>query len=114
MSLVEFNEWYGDKGEKLHIYRDEKWIAKYGFEAGQQSQQTKIDNLQKENDRLNTSYKNVKLQFENKQIDCDRSDRKIDELQARVDEALRHVVDHGGYDDLTHVINILKGNKDEN
>lgn len=39
---------------------------------------------------------------------------KIDELQARVDEALRHVVDHGGYDDLTHVIDILKGNKDEN
>ena len=36
---------------------------------------------------------------------------KIDELQARVDEALRHVVDHG-YDDLTHVINILKGNTD--
>lgn len=36
------------------------------------------------------------------------------ELQKRIDEALRHVVDHGGYDDLTHVINILKGNKDEN
>ena len=34
--------------------------------------------------------------------------KKIDELQARIDEALRHVVDHGGYDDLTHVINILK------
>ena len=88
MSLVEFNEWYGEKGEKLHIYRDEKWIAKHGFEAGQQSQQAKLDNLQKENDRLNTSYKNVKLQFENKQIDCDRSDRKIDELQARVDKLL--------------------------
>ena len=39
---------------------------------------------------------------------------KIDELQARLNEALRYVVDHGGYDDLTHVINILKGNKDEN
>lgn len=37
---------------------------------------------------------------------------KIDELQGRIDEALRHVVDHGGYDDLTHVISILKGNKD--
>lgn len=39
---------------------------------------------------------------------------KINELQTRIDEALRHVVNHGGYDDLTHVINILKGNKDEN
>lgn len=33
---------------------------------------------------------------------------EIDELQKRIEEALKHVVDHGGYDDLTHVINILK------
>lgn len=38
--------------------------------------------------------------------------KERDELQEMVDGALRHVVDHGGYDDLTHVINILKGNKD--
>ena len=80
-----------------------------------QSQQAKIDNLQKENDRLNTSYKNVKLQFENKQIDCDRSDRKIDELQAKVDDALRF------YNEAKSPHNIgmiqmaiyLKGNKDD-
>lgn len=42
-----FDEWYGKKGEKLHIYRDEKWIAKHGFEAGQQSKQAEIDELQK-------------------------------------------------------------------
>ena len=36
------------------------------------------------------------------------------EQQKQIDEALRYVIDHGGYDDLTHVINILKGNKDEN
>ena len=52
MSLVEFNEWYGDKGEKLHIYRDEKWIAKHGFEAGQQSQQGEVDKLKTEIDEL--------------------------------------------------------------
>ena len=40
--------------------------------------------------------------------------KERDELQARIDWALRHVVDHGGYDDLTHVISILKGNRDEN
>ena len=38
---------------------------------------------------------------------------KCDELHARINEALRHVVDHGGYDDLTHVINILKGNNND-
>ena len=112
MSLVEFNNWYEDKGEKLHIYRDEKWIAKYGFEAGQQSQQAKIDNLQKENDRLNTSYKNVKLQFENKQIDCDRSDRKIDELQARIDKALYHL-DFNHDNDKDIAISILKQFKED-
>ena len=114
MSLVEFNEWYGDKGEKLHIYRDEKWIAKYGFEAGQQSQQTKIDNLQKENDRLNTSYKNVKLQFENKQIDCDRSDRKIDELQARIDSLTNINESLVAYKNQLLDEIEEKGNKDEN
>ena len=36
---------------------------------------------------------------------------EIDELQKRVDEALDHAVNHGGYDDLTHIINILKGAK---
>ncbi len=38
---------------------------------------------------------------------------EIDELNKVIDEALKHVVDHGGYDDLTHVINILKGNKND-
>ena len=77
-----------------------------------QSQQAKIDNLQKENDRLNTSYKNVKLQFENKQIDCDRSDRKIDELQAMVDEALNMLCKlqySSGERIYNDVGNILKG-----
>ena len=80
------------------------------FEAGQQSQQAKIDalevqlrgaeerakltldhknkmvdELQKENDRLNIWYKNVKLQLGNKQIDCDRSDRENDELKKKYD-----------------------------
>ena len=38
---------------------------------------------------------------------------EIDELNKVIDEALRYVVDHGGYADLTHVINILKGNKND-
>lgn len=33
----------------------------------------------------------------------------IEELQKRIDDALDHAVNHGGYDDLTHIINILKG-----
>ena len=85
------------------------------------------DELQKENDRLNTWYKNVKLQLENKQIDCDRSDRKIDELQARFDEITNHVGINfdeerdddqhsywSGYNQAMRELNdILKGNKDD-
>ena len=36
---------------------------------------------------------------------------EIDEMQERIDEALDHAVNHGGYDDLTHIINILKGDQ---
>ena len=36
---------------------------------------------------------------------------EVDELQKRIDIALDHAVNHGGYDDLTHIINILKGDQ---
>ena len=104
--MSEFNEWYGEEGEKLHIYRHEKWIAKHGFEAGQQSQQAKIDLLEKELTETQA--------FLNKQNHIKQS--KIDELQARIDEALRF------YNEAKSPHNIgmiqmaiyLKGNKDEN
>ena len=82
MSLVEFNEWYGEKGEKLHIYRDEKWIAKHGFEAGQQSQQGEVDKLQTKIDLLEKELTETQA-FLNKQNHIKQA--KIDELQARVD-----------------------------
>ena len=52
--MSEFDEWYSEKGEKIHIYRDEKWIARHGFKAGQQSQQAKIDYMQAKIDELQT------------------------------------------------------------
>ena len=78
MSLVEFNEWYGDKGEKLHIYRDEKWIAKHGFEAGQQSQQGEVDKLQTKIDELNERNSEEKRILHNV---IKMNQAKIDELQ---------------------------------
>ena len=82
-------------------------IHNHGYYLGAQSQQAKIDELQKQ---VITQGQNFNDQAQ-KLKDTEYFNQK---LQARVDEALRHVVDHGGYDDLTHVINILKGNKDEN
>ena len=117
MSLVEFNEWYGDKGEKLHIYRDEKWIAKHGFEAGQQSQQGEVDKLQTKIDELNERSSEEKRILHNV---IEMNQAKIDELQGRIDDA-SNKIDFwvgGKNGDAIHVAksigNILKGNKDEN
>ena len=38
---------------------------------------------------------------------------EIDLLQKRIELALDHTTNHGGYDDLTHIINILKGGTNE-
>ena len=38
---------------------------------------------------------------------------EIDELQKRIDLTLDHTTNHGGYDDLTHIINILKGDTND-
>ena len=108
----EYEEWEASLDQKYlkQLSPDAFELSPAAFYAGQQSQQDKIDalevqlkgaeeraklildhknkmvdKLQKENDRLNTWYKNVKLQLENKQIDCDRSDREVDELQKKYD-----------------------------
>ena len=105
--VMMFDNWkeeYGLQYEPNYSEHTEK-DCKSAFEAGQQSQQAKIDELQKQ---VITQGQNFNDQAQ-KLKDTEYFNQK---LQARVDEALRHVVDHGGYDDLTHVINILKGNKD--
>ena len=109
--MSEFDKWFKEQ-ERVLYKEGDKWIAKKAWDA----RRAEIDNLQKENDRLNTSYKNVKLQFENKQIDCDRSDRKIDELQARIDSALNTLCKlqySSGERIYNDVGGILKGNEDE-
>ena len=55
-----------------------KYILRFTYEAGQQSKQDEVD-----------------------------------EMQKRIEVVLDHVVNHGGYDDLTHIINILKGENRE-
>ena len=108
----EYEDWEAslDQNYLNQLRPDAFELSPDAFYAGQQSQQAKIDllevqlkgaeeraklildhknkmvdELQKENDRLNIWYKNVKLQLENKQIDCDRSDREVDELQKKYD-----------------------------
>ena len=102
----EYEDWEASLDQKYlkQLSPDAFELSPAAFYAGQQSQQAKISILQ------------IKLNGADERADAvlNHKNKMIDELQARVDGALRHVVDHGGYDDLTHVINILKGNKDEN
>ena len=128
--MSEFDKWVGDN---FYAPYDVP-TPEQAFEAGQQSQQAKIDDsentravLYREN--MDLRDKNIDLQAKidemQEQLRIEREQgteyftdthsliSERDELQARVDDALRHVVDHGGYDDLTHVISILKGNKDD-
>lgn len=91
--MSEFDEWYSEKGEKLHIYGHEKWIAKHGFGAGQQSQQAKIDELQA---RVNEIASHLDINF-----DEDRDDDQHS-YWSGYNQAMRELND------------ILKGNKDEN
>lgn len=105
--MSEFDNW---KEEQERIHND--YDAENAWYAGQQSQQAKIDLLEKELTETQA--------FLNKQNHIKQT--KIDELQARIDGARSHV-DHiynvlGDDPDLAklldEMVEILKGNKDEN
>ena len=83
------------------------------FEAGQQSQQGEVNKLQTKIDVLNERHSEDKRILHNV---IEMNQAKIDELQARVDEAMKYIepsdeLSHKAYRDL---VKILKGNKDEN
>ncbi len=82
--------------------------AKIHFEAGQQSQQAKIDELKMSNHHLS-----VQLVDSNAHYDHVKKER--DELQARVDDALTYLRHTNSRECKESILfNILKGNKDEN
>ena len=101
---MNFEEWYLDNREDAA--RD---VLLDAFEAGAQSQQAKIDELQKLRSLDEMEINQLAQANQVWQIKCD-------ELQARVDEALRF------YNEAKSPHNIgmiqmaiyLKGNKDEN
>lgn len=94
----EYEEWLSGK----ILTCCEEFECAQAFEAGQQSKQAKIDELQDEIQGYKRIYGELEL--------------KIDELQVRIDEALKQL-------DLAYpeswgccveqTIDILKGNKDE-
>lgn len=74
----DFDSWFDSVNLNMEFWESPVRAARFGYEAGQQSKQAEID-----------------------------------ELQKRIELALDHTTNHGGYDDLTHIINILKGGTNE-
>ena len=115
--MSEFDEWFKNRHTKTGLYEEAlcgKDNATYirhemrkAYKAGQKSQQAKIDLLEKELTETQA--------FLNKQNHIKQA--KIDELQARIDEALNTLCKlqySSGERIYNDVGNILKGNKDEN
>lgn len=61
-------------------------LVEDAFKAGQQSKQAEIDGLEKKLKYEKLAYKNIKLQFLNKQHDLDELQAEIDALKAKVQE----------------------------
>ena len=106
--MSEFDNW---KKEQERIHND--YDAENAWYAGQQSQQAKIDELQKLRSLDEMAINQLAQANQVWQIKCD-------ELQGRIDEA-SNKIDFwvgGKNGDAIHVAksigNILKGNKDEN
>ena len=97
--MKSFDEWF--EKQDIDNWTNKKFMLK-AFEAGQQSKQAEVDELI---DTIKTSAESEMYLFDELQ----KVKGERDELWKRIDMALDHTVNHGGYDDLTHIINILKG-----
>ena len=101
--MSEFEDYFSEY-ENKHNCSPEKREC---FEAGQQSQQAKIDQLNEKHSEEKRILHNV----------IEMNQAKIDELQARIDDALNTLCKlqySSGERIYNDVGNILKGNKDEN
>ena len=84
-------------------------IHNHGYYLGAQSQQAKIDELQKLRSLDEMAINQLAQANQVWQIKCD-------ELQGRIDEAMDYIAESGGVNLTSEMAlnHILKGNKDEN
>ena len=99
---MNFEEWYLDNREDAA--RD---VLLDAFEAGAQSQQAKIDELQKLRSLDEMAINQLAQANQVWQIKCDELQARIDKVICRLDKGICHVGSEA-------LFNILTGNKDEN
>lgn len=80
---MDFEEWYLENSADAAMD-----VLKDAFEAGQQNKQAEIDGLEKKLKYEKLAYKNIKLQFLNKQHDLDELQAEIDALKNKIQTAL--------------------------
>ncbi|MFK7163224.1 hypothetical protein [Acinetobacter baumannii] len=111
-----FNEWMGTQGNMVLLHAN---CCRIAFEAGQQSQQAKVEELQRRNQMLNDNIKEQgqKLVYQNEVIETQAEkllglrDEKA-ELQKRVDKAIRFLVEAELYQSEPNIdlaVKALKG-----
>ena len=105
--MSEFDEWFkslNEGGRTTYFLGQEGNISKEAWDF----QQVKIDCMQVRLDGANERALSI---LNHKKVMVDKMQAEIDELQGRIDRALNAVWN----DKCSHkVIDILKGNKDEN
>ena len=115
--MSSFDNWkdeYGLQSEPNYSEHTEK-DCKSAFEAGQQSQQDKIDELKKKYDAMYNAFI-VADDCRKEWHESYMSARKeCDELQVRVGEAVDYIAESGGVNLTSEIAlnHILKGNKDD-
>lgn len=97
-----------DKFEEY--YKNSLWYGTYesdlmmreAYEAGQQSQQAKVEELKRKNRKLEIQILEVQQQCGG----CDARDKRIEELQKRVDKALEVIMEYytGSYDESPDLV----------
>lgn len=99
---MSFNKWYREVG---YLGDDQNTRVKIAYEAGQQSKQDEVDELQLKLSEDSRVLHNV--------IDIER--RKCEELQKRIDEALHEADESCGVsvDAFVKLNRILKGDSHE-
>ena len=94
-----FDEWFGEASQNRLFWESPSKASKMGFEAGQQSKQAEVNELQLKLSEDSRVLHNV--------IDIER--RKCEELQKRIDRAVERIEDYYGVVELSMIVDILNG-----
>lgn len=94
-----FKEFCDENQYSVHCTRNE------AFKIGQISCRAEIERTKADSQGASIGHDVFIKQLK------ERHKVEIDKLKCRIDEALGHAVNHGGYDDLTHIVDILRGEK---